>query len=102
MTHHNTRELDWADAYYKPLEGARITKTELAIEDEYRVFPVLHAELANGRKVKLEISSDQEGNSGGFIFGLPLPENTQDEIEEAKRKQGITPMVDSHKEKTNA
>jgi hypothetical protein len=35
------------------------------------------ARLANGKHVELVLSQDEEGNGGGFMFGLPdytLPE----------------------------
>lgn len=62
-------------AYYGQLAGATIDKVELVQDeyDSYTKWPTLHATLADGSKVKLEVSQDEEGNGAGFLFGLPMP-----------------------------
>ena len=61
--------------YYKQLEGAKITKF-VGFNPNRRGddFPCFHVTLNNGDKMKLEISSDMEGNGGGFIFQSHLKE----------------------------
>ena len=54
---------EWLKKYIKQIEGRTIVKTGVNRDG----FPQLF--LDNG--VTLEISSDEEGNSAGTIFGLP-------------------------------
>jgi hypothetical protein len=68
----------WNAGYYAQLEGATILKF-LGTEPEFasRGFPRFSAKLKNGEVVELVLSQDEEGNGGGFMFGLPdytLPE----------------------------
>jgi hypothetical protein len=55
--------------YYEQLVGATITKYE-NIEDEHALdpFPCFHMTLKGGAKIKVEVSRDEEGNGGGFLF----------------------------------
>jgi hypothetical protein len=53
----------WTKKYLKPLVG----KTIIAVNVSEDGFPLLT--LNDG--TVLEISQDEEGNGGGFIFGLP-------------------------------
>ena len=66
----------WKD-YYAQLDGATIVKYLGIVKDEIdsygKPFPLFAVVLKDGTKVQLEISQDEEGNGGGFIFGLPLP-----------------------------
>jgi len=55
------------DKYYKGLEHATIVKYK-GMNFGFPVFTVL---FADGSVGDIEISSDAEGNGGGFIFGLP-------------------------------
>lgn len=62
--------------YYTALEGATIVKfVGMVGEDEYGTtpFPAFLVKFADGDVRQIEISQDEEGNGGGFIFGLDLP-----------------------------
>jgi len=60
--------------YYSALEGATILKYVGMVEEEYSgsPFPKFLVRFADGREDEIEISQDEEGNGGGFIFGLPI------------------------------
>ena len=62
--------------YYEQLIGATITgyKEE---KDEYALdpFPTFTMTLKGGAKVKVDVSRDEEGNGGGFLF---IMENNDD------------------------
>jgi hypothetical protein len=78
MTKDTTQER-WDLGYYKQLEGATIVRFKGTDPDDFggRGFPIFVARLANGELVELVLSQDEEGNGGGFMFGLPdytLPE----------------------------
>jgi hypothetical protein len=65
------------DKYYRQLEGATVVQFVGVVPDEneeYIAFPTLVVRLKDGSICELEISQDPEGNGGGFIFGLPMPE----------------------------
>lgn len=62
--------------YYSSLEGATIVKfVGMTGEDEYGTtpFPTFIVRFADGNLRQIEISQDEEGNGGGFVFGLDLP-----------------------------
>jgi hypothetical protein len=63
--------------YYGSLEGARILKFEgMNTEDDLGDgFPEFSVQFANGEFGFISISQDPEGNGGGFIFGLALPQD---------------------------
>lgn len=65
------------DRYYSALDGATIVKFEGVKDDIFgaKGFPTFSVRLRNGSEGLIEISRDEEGNGGGFIFGLPLPED---------------------------
>lgn len=65
----------WND-YYKSLEGATITKFSGMHDDEMGGdgFPAFFVTFADGSEGIIEISRDPEGNGGGFIFGLNMPQ----------------------------
>ena len=78
MTTDTTQER-WNMGYYAQLEGATILRFKGTDPDDFgsRGFPIFVARLANGELVELVLSQDEEGNGGGFMFGLPdytLPE----------------------------
>lgn len=58
--------------YYEQLIGATVTHFEL-VEDEHALdpFPVFLMTLDNGSKVQVDVSRDEEGNGGGFLFIAP-------------------------------
>lgn len=66
---------DFWTMYYSSLEGAKIIKFVEMREGEYGEgeFPVFLVKFADGSIDEIEISRDEEGNGGGFIFGLPVP-----------------------------
>jgi len=55
--------------YYEQLVGATITDYQL-IEDEYALdpFPCFSLKAKDGSTIRVEVSRDQEGNGGGFLF----------------------------------
>ena len=63
--------------YYKSLEGATIGKFVAVADDEggKNFFPAYEVRFADGSEGLIEISQDPEGNGGGFIFGLVVPQN---------------------------
>ena len=68
----------WND-YYKSLEGATILRFKGMMTDEFNPydegFPQFLVRFSDGKIGDIEISRDTEGNGGGFIFGLILPQN---------------------------
>ena len=77
-----TIEERWNAGYYSQLEGATVLKF-VGTDPEYasRGFPKFLAKLKTGEVVELVLSQDEEGNGGGFMFGLPdytLPEFRKD------------------------
>ena len=75
----DTTQQRWNAGYYSALNGAKIVAFIGTLEDEFggKGFPQFMVELQNGERIVIEISQDEEGNGGGFIFGLPdytLPE----------------------------
>ena len=56
--------------YYGQLVGFTIVGVsfEEDIYAEGEFFPVLHIEKSNGDRLKLTLSSDEEGNGAGFAF----------------------------------
>jgi hypothetical protein len=66
------------DRYYRQLEGATVVQFVGVVPDELEewiAFPTLVVRLKDGSICELEISQDPEGNGGGFIFGLPHPDD---------------------------
>jgi len=63
--------------YYGSLEGATILKFNGFTKDEDDImsdFPSFKVKFKDGSISDIEISQDEEGNGGGFIFGLPTPQ----------------------------
>ena len=58
--------------YYEQLIGAKIIQFEL-VEDEYALdpFPVYIVKLEDGTHMQVDVSRDEEGNGGGFLFITP-------------------------------
>lgn len=63
--------------YYGSLVGAKILSFEgMNTEDDYGDgFPEFKVLMPNRTIALISISQDPEGNGGGFIFGLPLPQS---------------------------
>jgi hypothetical protein len=66
---------DFHTLYYSGLEGATIVRFVEMRGDEFggKPFPVFLVKFADGSIGEIEISQDEEGNGGGFVFGLPSP-----------------------------
>jgi hypothetical protein len=66
---------EWKLKYYSQLKGATILNVEVFEDDLYSGFdanwPVFIIKLADGSTTELQLSSDEEGNAPGFMFGLP-------------------------------
>lgn len=63
--------------YYGSLEGATIIKFHGfpdEADDPMNNFPSFEVKFKDGSISTIEISQDEEGNGGGFIFGLPIPQ----------------------------
>ncbi len=78
-TKQDTIQERWNAGYYSALNGATIIKFLRTDTDEFggKGFPMFLVKLANGQLTELVVSQDEEGNGGGFLFGLPdytLPE----------------------------
>ncbi len=74
--HHAAKAAEFYKRYYSQLEGAKIIsfKGKIGLECSEDSFPQFSVRLANGKLIKIEISQDEEGNGGGFIFGLNYPD----------------------------
>ena len=72
----NKIEQQFYRKYYGSLEGATITRfIGMDHEDQsIEAFPRFAVTFADKSQGEIEISRDEEGNGGGFIFGLPRPE----------------------------
>lgn len=72
------QERDYLKKYYAPLVG--MTITDIAIVPDHADgdwgdnWLVIQVTGDNGKRYRLEVSQDPEGNGPGFIFGLPRPE----------------------------
>ena len=72
--------LDMADdfwkRYYSSFVGARILSFDgMNTEDDLGDgFPEFTVQFANGEIGLISVSQDPEGNGGGFLFGLALPQ----------------------------
>ena len=67
---------DFWSKYYGSLVGAKIISFEgMNTEDDLGDgFPEFKVRFANGEIGLISISQDPEGNGGGFIFGLEVPQ----------------------------
>lgn len=62
-------EKEFYQDYYSQLEGYKIKSFNGMIEDEFGGRPFPSFTLSNGKNmVLLEVSQDEEGNGGGFLF----------------------------------
>ncbi len=60
--------------YYGQLKGAVVLDVGIVEEDNYGMeehWPCFIVKLMNGKTIQIELSSDEEGNGPGFLFGLP-------------------------------
>ena len=86
--------LQFYQDYYGALLGARITKVELTQgEYEGQYWPTFTVKTKAIRKtatrdavpaqtLMVEVSSDPEGNSPGFLYGLPHPRQPERVIDD--------------------
>lgn len=59
--------MDYYKKYYGQLVGFHIHKVSFDDADG-DFFPILHIRNTEGDELRLVLSSDEEGNSGGFAF----------------------------------
>lgn len=73
----NEKHRKWCQTYYEQLVGATVVGVQAKLhKDELygeapQVWTEIHCEARDGELFTLEISSDEEGNAPGFLFGLP-------------------------------
>jgi hypothetical protein len=74
------RSREFYKRYYNQLVGSTIIEfVGMNLSDEDKrlgmgpEFPCFKVRLKDGTYGLIEVSRDEEGNGGGFIFGLPLP-----------------------------
>jgi len=67
---------DFYTKYYGDLVGAKIIAFDGMVEDEFGLspFPTFTVAFKDGSKGQIQIYRDEEGNGGGFISGLALPQ----------------------------
>ncbi len=63
-------QVKWNTLYYGFLVGAKVTGVKSAKDELGDVWTKLTVEK-DGAEFEIEISSDEEGNAPGFLFGLP-------------------------------
>ena len=71
----------WWQAYLAPLKDATIKAAGLKMlpdDDILEEWPVLLIETVDGKMLEVTISRDPEGNGPGFLFGLPMPDTTDE------------------------
>jgi hypothetical protein len=56
----------WMEKYLSSAEGCKVVGSGVRAG-----FPYLMLENDKGQRFRVEISSDEEGNDAGFLFGLP-------------------------------
>jgi hypothetical protein len=75
---YKAQEQEYLLKYYSPLVG--MTITDIAVVPDHTDgdwgdnWLVIQVTDKNGKRYRLEVSQDPEGNGPGFIFGLPRPE----------------------------
>lgn len=64
------------DKYYGDLVGATVLSFDGMKDEEMCLgaFPTFTVKFKSGEIGQISISQDEEGNGGGFIFGLALPQ----------------------------
>lgn len=90
-TKYENRSKEFYRRYYSQLVGATIIEfvgMGLSQEDRdvgiHSAFPCFKVKFKDGTYGLIEISQDEEGNGGGFLFGIPLPN-----MEDYDKKHGI-------------
>lgn len=68
---------DFMVQYLQPLIGCTVTEVKPSSDGE---FTTIVFTAKDGQTMDCELSSDEEGNAPGFLFGLPHPsERIQEE-----------------------
>jgi len=70
MSHPNAK---FMHRYLQPLVGCRVTEIS-----ETDGFPTIVFRNEVGECFRCDLSSDEEGNQPGFLFGLPIPKTGRD------------------------
>ena len=71
---------DFYKNYYGQLKGYRIKSFDGMIDDELGGRPFPRFTLTNGKNdIVIEVSKDEEGNGGGFLFITNAIEEIKDE-----------------------
>lgn len=77
---YEARSKEFYRRYYGQLVGATVIEfVGMNLSEEEREigmgpeFPCLKVKFKDGTYGLIEVSRDEEGNGGGFLFGLPLP-----------------------------
>lgn len=78
LSTYKQQEQDFLRKYYATLVGMTITNVNIVNDLTDGGFGdnwlVIQATDKDGKRYRLEVSRDPEGNGPGFIFGLPRPE----------------------------
>ena len=68
-------ENKWLIKYYSGAIGFKIVGATISPDG----FPQLICQKGRGKEreeIVIEVSQDEEGNGAGFLFGLPMPQNS--------------------------
>ena len=69
---YEARAKKYYEGYYEQLEGVKIVKYLGMDENDWGMgFPKFLVQYPNGETHEIQVSSDEEGNGGGFLF-LPF------------------------------
>ncbi len=74
--------------YYSQLEGATIVSFKGMVDEDGEEFPTFIVKTKSGDLLEISVSKDPEGNGGGFLFGLYMPNMSDFDAE--KVAKGIT------------
>lgn len=73
---------EYMPRYLAPLVGCKVVE----VKDSGYGFVSLVFDRADGEKYSCMLSSDEEGNAPGWLYGLPRPVSIREKFEAAKRK----------------
>jgi len=63
----------WLQRYLATMVGARVVQVGVT-DDGWPFFDLQEPPRKGGRRHRVEVSCDPEGNGPGFLHGLPQPE----------------------------
>lgn len=70
-----TTQEAWIKKYMGSMVGGKIVGVGVTDKDfEREGFPYFLIEHPKHGDLRVEVSSDEEGNGPGFLFGLPVPQ----------------------------